>query len=282
MMRLLDSTFASINQNPQLVARANVPWQTLASNTPSTPVIAGFQIAAGLSAPATQPGQTATDLPVRANIPAMAADDEDAAESRPDPELDAQTPALSPSVKAAPVVASIPPPPAPTPPANTRVAMASLPILTLRPSVTTSQPHAPAFVPHVVPSPKPRMVLAAFQTQQVPAPITPKPRAILLPKKTVEPTLSAAVAQTAAMRDWSIQIGAFADPTLAKAQLAAYAERSMDVLGQADRQVIPFQSAEGKTVFRARFGPFPEREAREVCQRLTERGQTCFAALAQR
>jgi D-alanyl-D-alanine carboxypeptidase len=84
------------------------------------------------------------------------------------------------------------------------------------------------------------------------------------------------------VRDWAIQIGAFGDANQAKNQLATYAERSMDVLGQAERQVIPFQSAEGKTLFRARFGPFPEREAREVCQRLTERGQTCFAAMAQR
>lgn len=53
----------------------------------------------------------------------------------------------------------------------------------------------------------------------------------------------------------------------------------MDMLGQATREVIPFQSADGHTFYRARFGPFPEREAREVCQRLTERGQTCFAAL---
>ena len=39
---------------------------------------------------------------------------------------------------------------------------------------------------------------------------------------------------------------------------------------------------DGQTLFRARFGPFVEREAREVCARLTERGQTCFAALATR
>jgi D-alanyl-D-alanine carboxypeptidase len=54
----------------------------------------------------------------------------------------------------------------------------------------------------------------------------------------------------------------------------------MDVLGQSERVVIPFQSVDGKTLYRARFGPFVEAEARAVCQRMTERGQTCFAAQA--
>jgi D-alanyl-D-alanine carboxypeptidase len=284
MIRLLDSTFASIGQNPQLVARANVPWQTVASNTPSAPIIAGFQIAGGLSTPATQPGQTATDLPMRSAAPS-AGDDEDSAESRPDPELDGQPPTLSPSVKAAPlapgpaVTASVNPPPV----ANTRVALASPPpALMLRPSAAIAPARQPEFNPHVVPSPRPHMVLAAYQPQTVLAPITPKPREVLTKKSPAMLAFVPPRPATVASHDWSIQIGAFADSTIAKSQLAAYAERSMDVLGQADRQVIAFQSAEGKTLFRARFGPFPEREAREVCQRLTERGQTCFAALAQR
>jgi D-alanyl-D-alanine carboxypeptidase len=82
--------------------------------------------------------------------------------------------------------------------------------------------------------------------------------------------------------DWTIQIGAFANSALAKAQLASYAEKSMDVLGQAARIVVPFKSVDGQTLFRARFGPFAEREARAVCAALTQRGQTCFAALATR
>jgi len=75
---------------------------------------------------------------------------------------------------------------------------------------------------------------------------------------------------------WMIQIGAFATQNLARAQLAAYAEKSMDVLGQAARVVAPFQAVDGHTAYRARFGPFAEREAREVCSRLSQRGQTCF------
>jgi len=79
---------------------------------------------------------------------------------------------------------------------------------------------------------------------------------------------------------WTIQIGAFADMSQARGQLAAYAEKSMDVLGQAARIIIPFTAVDGHTLYRARFGPFVEREAREVCSRLTERGQTCFTVLA--
>jgi D-alanyl-D-alanine carboxypeptidase len=84
------------------------------------------------------------------------------------------------------------------------------------------------------------------------------------------------------VHDWTIQIGAFADLLQARAQLADYAERSMDILGQAQRIVVPFQSVDGQLLYRARFGPFLEREARQVCARLTERGQTCFAAISTR
>jgi D-alanyl-D-alanine carboxypeptidase len=82
--------------------------------------------------------------------------------------------------------------------------------------------------------------------------------------------------------NWTIQIGAYADKAFAKAQLDAYAQKSMDVLGQAARLVVPFQSSDGHTMYRARFGLFAERKAREVCNRLTQRGQVCFAAVAAR
>src|SRR6185503_11950842 len=71
-------------------------------------------------------------------------------------------------------------------------------------------------------------------------------------------------------RNWTIQIGAYADRAFAKAQLDAYAQKSMDVLGQAARLVVPFQSSDGHTMYRARFGLFAERKAREVCDRLTQ------------
>jgi D-alanyl-D-alanine carboxypeptidase len=78
-------------------------------------------------------------------------------------------------------------------------------------------------------------------------------------------------------RRWTVQIGAFANQGEAQTRLAIYAERSMDVVGQARRIVVPFNGADGTKLYRARFGNFAESEAREVCRRMTQRGQTCFA-----
>jgi len=54
------------------------------------------------------------------------------------------------------------------------------------------------------------------------------------------------------------------------------------MLKTAQQMVIPVQSANGHTIFRARFGPMAERDARDLCARLTERGQTCFATMSAR
>jgi D-alanyl-D-alanine carboxypeptidase len=130
------------------------------------------------------------------------------------------------------------------------------------------------------------MFVAANARPMLVAANTPTPKAKPQPEigegdYGVEPTATTP-AQKLSAGDWTIQIGAYADSKLARAQLASYAERSMDVLGQAARIVIPFRSVDGQTLFRARFGPFAEREARAVCAALTQRGQTCFAALAAR
>jgi D-alanyl-D-alanine carboxypeptidase len=173
--------------------------------------------------------------------------------------------------------------------------------------------HHPAVVATIAPSPKPVALSPATPApQSKPAVIA----SLSTPPTTVQskPVVVASLARTAAPRakstirptppgseigegdigdehesvteanshGWVIQIGAFPTQMLARAQLAAYAEKSMDVLGQASRVVAPMQSMDGHTVFRARFGPFAEREAREVCMRLTQRGQTCFASVATR
>jgi D-alanyl-D-alanine carboxypeptidase len=287
MIRLLNDTFAQINENPRLVARANVPWQTVAENARSGPVIAGFQIGgAGV-----QPLQPA--VPRTTNAPADP-DDEDAAESRPD--TDDSQPAPAPA--AAPNTNVIAAMPAPFPHLPAAVPAVAPPL-----AAPAQQHPAPAVPPalrlasniHVIPTPRPSspVILASYQPQTRPL-VTPRARAEALGEGDIGDVIEhvartpAKIAATSAPsaiagdRDWTIQIGAFADMTSAKAQLASYAEHSMDVLGQAQRVVVPFKSAEGQTLFRARFGPFVEREAREVCERLTERGQTCFAAVAQR
>jgi D-alanyl-D-alanine carboxypeptidase len=277
MVRLLDNTFDQIGNNPRMVARTNIPWQTVASNITAPPVVAGFGAA----------NNAATDP-----------NDEDAAESRADPG-DALGNLIASTTPAQPNVGQQPPRPAPAavpvqpPPPQIRAAAVQPPPL----RVATLATPAPAPVhlippPNVRPTPAPRALMLASLAPHLPPPnIRPTPRAaeigegdigdggrpIVLrnPATMIAKSVSAPVSTA---RGWTIQIGAFADMASARGQLAAYAERSMDVLGQSERVVVPFQSVDGKTLYRARFGPFVETEARAVCQRMSERGQTCFAA----
>ncbi|HSM95152.1 MAG TPA: SPOR domain-containing protein [Rhizomicrobium sp.] len=263
MMRLLDNTYAQIAMNPNMVARRNIPWQVVAMNNPPAPIAAGFPVARSAAG----------------NDP----DDEDAAESRPDPNdaignLIAATPAPMPNVGGKLAAAAAVPPPPPMP--------KSLPVSGATGSIVLKAPP-----PNLRPKPAPRgplLVASLTPTRQPPPSIRPSSRAEALgegdigdmgtPVRSHPATNIAKSVTQRGMRDWTIQIGAFGDAPSAKQQLAAYAERSMDVLGQAERIVVPFQSVDGKTLYRARFGPFVEAEARAVCQRMTERKQTCFAA----
>jgi len=77
-------------------------------------------------------------------------------------------------------------------------------------------------------------------------------------------------------QDWTVQIGAYANQELAKAYLEAYAKKATDVLGRAAQMVVPFRAQDGRTVYRARFGLFAERRARQVCDRLAKRGDSCI------
>ena len=151
-------------------------------------------------------------------------------------------------------------------PANAEIAAAPVPI----PAPTVPDVALP-------PAPKPRPVVVAENRPPV-----PRPKQRERPGEGDYSSESIVPAAKLKAQDWTIQIGAFTNGDIARAQLASYAERSMDVLGQAARIIVPFRAVDGQTLFRARFGPFVEREAREVCTRLTERGQTCFAALATR
>ena len=261
MMRLLDATYSQIAQNPNLIAHRTIPWQAVASNDAAP-------------APTYQPNRQ-----VASNDP----EDEDAAESRPDPNdaignLIAATPVPAPNVgtklAAASALPAVPPPPANT----------------INVAGATGAIHLKVPAPNIRPTPAPRkeMLVASLTPRQPPPNIRPSSRAEALgegdigdmgtPVRGRPATNIAKSVATMGGRNWAIQIGAFGDAPSAKAQLTAYAERSMDVLGQAERIVVPFQSVDGKTLYRARFGPFVEAEARAVCQRMTERKQTCFAA----
>jgi|SRR5579871_351735 len=284
MVAMLDTAFGQIARNPTLVANAIVPWH-YASVALNTPIIVN---AAGVNPPqatpgpvgaapalATQPGpMVALTAPPSTALPA-ANDDEDAAESKTNEgNADLSQPGAAPA-------AAPPPAAAPTPM-----------------FVARSEPAVATAVPKQEPQTVARNIEPRIRPRAKPPTIAPRssapPRTMrvanLEPRRQSPPPAPAQRASeqgegdfddagaNASARGWMIQIGAYATQTLAKAQLASYAEKSMDVLGQAARIVAPVQSVDGHIVYRARFGPFEEREAREVCSRLMQRGQTCFAA----
>jgi D-alanyl-D-alanine carboxypeptidase len=81
------------------------------------------------------------------------------------------------------------------------------------------------------------------------------------------------------IKRWNVQIGAFASLAIAEAQLVAYARQAIDIFAFSQREVVPIQGTDGQTLYRARFGPFGEEEARDICKQMMETGRTCFTAL---
>ncbi len=237
MVRLLDQTFAQISANPNLVARAGVPWQQVAQNAPA-PAIAGFSL----------PQVAANPFAANSPVPStMQSDDEDAAEAMRAPDENfslihaegARTPV---SATAQPAV----------PPAAAKADM---------PAVQTPRTHN---------GPAQAVKIAAN---------APRPQ--------IHPSLREDAGEedlepAAPGHNWTIQIGAYADKTLALAQLKTYAGKAQDVLARASKIIAPIQSVSGHMIYRARFGLFAEQEARDVCSRLTQRGQSCFPAVQTR
>jgi D-alanyl-D-alanine carboxypeptidase len=268
MVRLLDDTFAAIGKNPLLVARATVPWQTLAQSAAAQPVIAGFQFGVGSSMPPTVNVGAAETL-LHSSIARPGSEDEEAAESSPDPAYEPTAVTAKPAQPqpAAAKTVTLSPPPtkkattaAPLPSAN-KIVLASLDSAPSRPSLA-ALPDAPE--------------LATSASEHA-----PKPR----PKPSVPALVGGDDTDTTALQvgsNWTVQIGAYGNAMLAQSELAAYARKSADLLGQAARIVSPFESSEGHVIYRARFGPFDEGHARQVCQVLTQRGQICFATVAAR
>jgi D-alanyl-D-alanine carboxypeptidase len=244
MVRLLDQTFAQISANPTLVARASVPWQQVAQGAPA-PAIAGFSL------PQVSPNSFAALSPVPKTVQA---EDEDAAESVRAP--DENIPLIHAEV-------------APTKPAP------------------AAQPAAPQAAPAVPPlvaktASRPDSSLAAAQADLVKTAVnTPKPQ-MRPPQKEDAGEGDLEAVTPAPGRNWTIQIGAYADRALALSQLKTYAGKAQDILASASKIIAPLQSNNGHVIYRARFGLYAEQEARDVCNRLTQRGQTCFAALQTR
>jgi D-alanyl-D-alanine carboxypeptidase len=252
MERLLDQTFAQVTANPTMVAQVNVPWHK-GEATSAGPVLAS------LAQPS--PGSRFQNLSGISAI--VQAEDEDAAENA-----------------RAPDEVPVPRPSAPRPATASMVAVASaMPARAAQPTAEQT-----ASVPAVRPSPRPIVAVADAQPARV-ASSVPVPKIRPSVNSSLKDSLGEGDVDAPAPqpgKNWTIQIGAYAGRALASAQLASYADKARDVLARASRIIDPVQSSDGHTLYRARFGLFAEREARDVCSRLTQRGQTCFAAVQAR
>ncbi len=263
MVRLLDQTFTQIGANPSLVASRTVPWQQVAQSAPP-PAIAGFSLpqVTPYRSSGSSSGQFAALSPVPQTVQS---DDEDAAENvrAPDenfslihgegaPAKPAPQPAPQAKQPAVPPIAAkaMPPAPAIRPSARPDDALASEQAALVKTAVNT------------VNAPKPQMRPSLREdTGEGDADVSPTPTP---------------------GHNWTIQIGAYADKAMADAQLKTYYGKAQDVLARANKIIAPITSPRGHVLYRARFGLFAEREARDVCSRLTQRGQTCFAAVQTR
>ena len=273
MVRILDDAFTQITANPALVATRTIPWHQFGGE--AAPVVASLSVTPSAPAAAAPPPYTpAKSRNPFAGITAMVSpafggtrpkeDDEDAAEKKVAADEDASI--LSPVARPA-VVPMVAPSPTAKPAPNA-----------VKPQVAAKAPPAPAVRPRARPDYSPRLAMAA---NTIPAPPQPRPSLRSEPVAEGDTDSSPALpAITAAGRNWTIQIGAYADRALAQAQLSAYAAKARDVLGAASQIVSPRQNPDGHTLWRARFGPYAENEARDVCTRLSAKGQTCFAAIA--
>jgi D-alanyl-D-alanine carboxypeptidase len=144
---------------------------------------------------------------------------------------------------------------------------------------STMQAPVAGKLPNLRPKPRPNMVFPADKTKPVMLASLMRPKRA--PAAAREDLGEGDIGDAprvinATGHAWTIQIGAYADPTAARAQLEVYASRSKDLLGQSSHLVVAAQNGSGRKMYRARFGPFAEKEARSVCATLTKRGQTCF------
>ncbi len=296
MVRLLDQTFAQIALNPTMVAARNVPWQHVAQA--SAPPQAGYSLPQ-----VTAPAQMASATPLPSTVQT---EDEDAAEQMraPDENLalanaghGAALPAYGDSGAPAPQPKPVVPPALPKPATQPQPLqpLPAVPPLVARATAPRQIAQAPRLVQAPHPAPRPAQAgvaaaqlpartdpsLAAAQAQLVKtaanAPVN-APRPLIRPSQHGDGGEGDAEPVPTPGHNWTIQIGAYADKALAAAQLKTYYGKAQDVLARASQIIAPITSPQGHVLYRARFGLFAEQEARAVCSRLTQRGQTCFAA----
>lgn len=247
MVRLLSGVFDAANGTPEMLADANPPWL-------------------GGKGPAENPFRARTGT-AYASL-----------------NLDTVPVAKPAQRKAAPPAAK----PAPKP-----VRLASLPKPKAKPERAAPAPVMVAEAPAPkIPSGKFIGIPFALVPDDAPAPNILVASVIPLPReRPAKPVLqgditglstliAAAKARTPTTRkQWAVQIGAFANETLAASELAAHAGKGGSLLENATHIVEVFESFDGHKLYRARFGTFAENEAKTVCSEMMKRGQQCFATV---
>jgi D-alanyl-D-alanine carboxypeptidase len=308
MMRLLDQTFAQVTTNPTLVAARNVPWQRVASApVPAQPSYNLPQVASATPSPSTlqsededaaeqmrAPDEAFPSLRPESGAPLIAHSQSGAFIGSPAPPPQPVPPAL-PSTQPQPplplkALPAVPPLVAAATPAS-RGAPSTPPALRIvqapHPTPRPDIAEAPV-APQIAQAARPDGTLAKAQAQLVNMAVNTPTPAVNAPRPQMRPSLREDVAEgdsdptPSPGRNWTIQIGAYADKALAAAQLKTYYGKAQDVLARASQIIAPITSPQGHVLYRARFGLFAEQEARAVCNRLTQRGQTCFAAVQTR
>ncbi|HEX3483840.1 MAG TPA: SPOR domain-containing protein, partial [Micropepsaceae bacterium] len=277
MMRLLSSAFDLAKDYPTLLADVDVPWKggrgpagdmfKTAPEDESSVLAAAFE--------PNRSKKTKFQLPA----PVLVADAKDPAVSRA-----SLGPGIVPILK--PAMAS-----------DSQIAAAT-PAITHDANVIEPLQHDPAKMPALRLGPAIALHLDTSPvtvaqgdggdvtaSAAVSAPAAP----VAIPMPTVAvPAISApasmmgnpVLASSDTVKHWAIQVGAFASEALARAKLASFVRRGIDVVGQAQKLVVPFAVADGHVLYRARLGMFAESEARSICKRMVQRGEACMAAPA--
>lgn len=272
MVRLLSAAFDFAAQNPTVLADANAPWQ-------------------GGKGPVADPFNTRTAEP-NVMIASLNLQPVTVQALTPVPPKPRIAPKEPPQI----VVASekAPPPEKPTAPTVVASAKARLPTNVVmpvpKPTIMASLPYTVSpIIPYAARSAEARTMVVPFAlaasratSDVVMASATATSRSA--PPKVVQSdvanlslALGTSTPAAPAAKRWSIQIGAYATESLAERQLAALAKANTGVVGGAEHIVAPFTSFDGRTLYRARFGPFAENQARDICNKMIRRGQTCFA-----
>jgi D-alanyl-D-alanine carboxypeptidase len=288
MIHLLSTAFNVVDENPTMVADANVPWK--GGRGPDAPLFApnpGEDASVMLAALETKPNSR---LKSRIPAPVVVASLKGATTKQ----------VLSPAVQGQTVMTILNPATA----HETQIAPAS-PVLAQDTAIIAALQQDPTRMPPLRLSPAPSLQMTdtsapvaqgdgggssaadvpelSVSTPVVAAPLLTAPAPLRPVTVTANPVLAFAApspSYTGAVKHWAVQVGAFASEALAQAKLTAFVKRGVDVVGQAQKLVIPFASGDGRILYRARLGMFGESEARDICKRMVQRGQVCLAAPA--